>query len=332
MLKMPPDNKPAPSDVLQQEARVWLRRLTSGEATEWDAQAFTRWKQSSVAHARAFDEAKRQWQALGPAIGLLLQKDQAAAALHERSMRPPQVGRRMFLRVAGGAVAAVAGAAIVHPPLQLWPSLDEWQADARTAKGEQRQLAMGGGVNVTLNTQTSIRREVADASGGALELIGGEAAIDLAAGAAAFSVAAGNGRSTARDGQFEVRNLDGRVCVTCLRGAVQIVHPKGQASLAARQQLVYDKDAIGRVEAVDGEAASAWRRGELIFRQVPLVRVIEEINRYRAGRVVLAARAQENSAVNGRFAIAALDSALVQLQYSFGLAARRLPGGVVVLS
>ncbi|MCA1325589.1 FecR family protein [Herbaspirillum sp. alder98] len=329
---MSSDNQQVPPDVLKQEARVWLRRLTSGEATEWDAQAFTRWKQSSAAHARAFDEAKRQWQALGPAIGLLLQKDQAVAARHETSMRRPQPGRRLFLRVAGGAMAAVAGAAIVHPPLQLWPSFDEWQADARTAKGEQRQLAMGGGVSVTLNTQTSIRRDMTDAGGGALELIGGEAAVDLATGATPFSVAAGSGRSTAREGQFEVRHLDGRVCVTCLRGTVQVAHPKGQARLAERQQLVYDSDAFGGVVAIDGEAASAWRRGELVFRQTPLVRVIDEINRYRPGRVVLAASAQENSAVNGRFSIAALDSALVQLQYSFGLQARRLPGGVVVLS
>jgi transmembrane sensor len=329
---MSADHQQVPPDVLKEEARMWLRRLTSGEATEWDAQAFTRWKQASAAHARAFDEARRQWQALGPAIGLLLQNDPAAATQHERNMRRAQPGRRLFLRVAAGAVAAVAGAAIVHPPLQLWPSFDEWQADARTAKGEQRQLAIGGGVSVTLNTQTSIRRDVADASGGALELIGGEAAVDLAAGAAPFSVAAGSGRSTAREGQFEVRHLDGRVCVTCLRGTVQITHALGQASLAPRQQLVYDNDSFGTVAAVDGEAVSAWRRGELIFRQTPLMQVIDEINRYRPGRVVLAASGQKNSTVNGRFSIAALDSALVQLQYSFGLQARRLPGGVVVLS
>lgn len=332
IVNKPSDHQPPSADVLKEEARVWLRRLTSGEATEWDAQAFTRWKQTSAAHALAFEEARRQWQALGPAIGLLLQKDAAIAARHERSMRALPAGRRMFLRVAGGAVAAAAVTAIVHPPLHLWPSFEEWQADARTAKGERRQLAMGDGVSVTLNTQTSIRRDVDDVAGGGLELIGGEAAIDLAPGAAPFSVLAGNGRSTAQGGQFEVRNLDDRVCVTCLRGAVQVLHPAGRSTLAAHQQLVYDRHAIGPAVAVDAEAASAWRRGELVFRQAPLARVIDEINRYRPGRVVLAAGARADSAVNGRFAIAELDSALVQLQYSFGLQARRLPGGVVVLS
>ncbi|KAF1044733.1 MAG: Protein FecR [Herbaspirillum frisingense] len=329
---MPSDNSRPLPETLREEARLWLRRLTSGEVTEWDAQAFRRWRQASPEHARAFDEAKRQWQALGPAIGQLLQNDEAAAERHDRAMQPVSRGRRLFLRTAGAAVAGAAGAAIVHPPFQLWPSLDEWQADARTAKGERRALAMGEGVQVTLNTQTSIRRDIADAGGGAIDLISGEAAVDMAVGGATFSVQAGVGRSTAREGQFEVRHLDGQVCVTCLRGKVSIDHPKGRLELAARQQATYDGQALGRAAPVDGEAVSAWRRGELVFRQAPLKQVIAEINRYRPGRVMLAATALEDSAVNGRFAIAALDGALLQLQYSFDLKARRLPGGVLVLS
>ena len=329
------DNRSNPPDVLAQEARVWLRRLTSGDVTEWDAQAFKRWKQASSAHQQAFDEAKRQWQAMGPAIGTLLRSNADAAALHDRSMHvagPAHAGRRMFLRVTAGAAAVAAGVAIVHPPLQLWPSLNEWQADARTATGEQRSLALSEGVNLTLNTQTSVRREMLDGKTSGIDLITGEAAVDLRGGGPAFKVVAGVGRSIASEGQFEVRNLDGKVCVTCVQGAVRVEHPGGAVDLKARQQAVYDGDAIGRVAAVETAGISAWRKGELIFRQTPLEKVIDEINRYRPGRVVLTASAVRQSAVSGRFSIAALDGALLQLQHSFDLDARRLPGGVLVLS
>lgn len=333
-MKTASDNSSNQPDVLAQEARVWLRRLTSGDVTEWDAQAFKRWKQESPAHQQAFDEAKRQWQAMGPAIGKLLHNNHDAAAMHARNMRSGssmRAGRRVFLRVAAGAVAGVAGVAIVRPPLQLWPSLSEWQADARTAKGEQRSLALSDRVNLTLNTQTSMRKETLNSETSGIELITGEAAIDLRGSGAVFNVVAGVGRSMAREGQFEVRNLDGKVCVTCVQGAVRIEHPSGTVELKPRQQAIYDVDTVGRVAAVETATIAAWRKGELVFRQTPLGQVIDEINRYRPGRVVLTASSVRNSAVSGRFSIAALDGALLQLQHSFDLNARRLPGGVLVL-
>ncbi|WP_034297779.1 FecR domain-containing protein [Herbaspirillum sp. RV1423] len=332
-VKTAPDDRSDLPDVLAQEARAWLRRLTSGDVTEWDAQAFKRWKQSNPAHQQAFNDAKRQWKAMGPAIGKLLQSNRDAAALHERSMHSRrQAGRRLFLRVAAGGAAAAVGVAVVHPPWQLWPSLNEWQADARTAKGEQRNLVLGDRINVTLNTQTSVRREMLNGETSGIDLITGEAAIDMRGSSAAFNVVAGVGRSIAREGQFEVRNLDGRVCVTCVQGAVRVEHPSGAVDLKSRQQTIYDADALGRVAAVDVASMSAWRKGELVFRQTPLEQVIDEINRYRPGRVVLAASSMRESAVSGRFSIVALDGALLQLQHSFDLNARRLPGGVLVLS
>lgn len=60
--------------------------------------------------------------------------------------------------------------------------------------------------------------------------------------------------------------------------------------------------------------------------------MLSEINRYRPGRVVLMNQAVQNGPVSGRFLIASLDSALAQLQQMFDLHARRLPGGVLVLS
>lgn len=326
--------------MLAQEARVWLRRLTSTRVTQWDADAFRRWRQTSAAHGRAFDQARRQWQAMGPAIGQLLQDNHEVATTHARSMRaqsPVQPGRRMFLRVAGTAVAAAAGVAIVHPPLQLWPSLSEWQADTRTAKGQQLVLEVSDSISLTLNTQTSVRRTGSTSAGSSdetagIDLISGEAAIDVRGAGSSFNVVAGAGRSMARGSQFEVRNLDGKVCVTCIQGAVRVEHPRGTVTLAAREQAVYDNDAIGRVAQVELASVSAWRRGELVFRQTPLAQVIEEINRYRPGRVVLASSSARESAVSGRFSIAALDGALLQLQHSFDLQARHLPGGVLVLS
>lgn len=325
------DDHAVASRALQDEARMWLRRLTSGSATQWDAQAFKRWQHSSPAHQQALDEAKRQWQMLPPVIGDLLRSDPQAAAFHERSLRKPRMGRRAFLGAAAG-MASAAVAAVIYPPLGLWPALSEWDAEYRTATGEQRELQLADRVSVTLNTQTSARRQLTGNDTTGLELIAGEAAIDVANTGRGFSISAGNGRSVADSGRFEVRRREHKVCVTCIAGSVRVEHPAGSRVLQARQQTVYDAAAISGIAAIDTTVVSAWRRGQLIFQQTPLAQVLEEINRYRAGRVVLLADAVRGSAVSGRFAIAELDAALLQIQHSFDLHARTLPGGVLILS
>ena len=63
---MPDTGPELPS--LTREAIVWLLRLTSGEATVEDADAFKRWHAEGPDHAAAWSEAVRLWRALGPAL------------------------------------------------------------------------------------------------------------------------------------------------------------------------------------------------------------------------------------------------------------------------
>ncbi|MNM55196.1 fec operon regulator FecR [compost metagenome] len=168
-----------------------------------------------------------------------------------------------------------------------------------------------------------------------IDLIAGEAAIDLTHAETPFVVAAGAGRTQAlqrRAARFEVRHLGGAVCVTCIDGQVQVAHASGTAQLSAGQQLRYDDHALGRAEQLDAARMPGWRAGYLRFTDAPLGEVLDEINRYRTGKVVLLDRQLAAKPVTGRFQIHALDKAIVQMQRSFGLHARTLPGGVVLLS
>ncbi|MDF3839172.1 DUF4880 domain-containing protein [Cupriavidus basilensis] len=327
-----PNDAPSISpDVLHEEAVIWLGRLTDGGVTQPELQAFKRWQQTSPAHAAAFEDAKYQWKAMRPALVEMLRANPARSARHARLSRAPQMGRRAFLGAGVGAAAA-AGVAILHPPLGLWPPMAEWGADYRTGTGEQRIVALSDSVTVTLNTQTSIRRQAVDGGVVGMHILAGEAAVDLGSGSGPFAVVAGVGTSLVESGRFEARYLGDKVCVTCIDGAVRIMHPSGSRRLQARQQTVYDDSGISNVAAVETGSVSAWRKGELVFNQTPLAQVIDEINRYRPGRVVLMSASGRDRGVVGRFRIAVLDEALLQIQLAFGLDARRLPGGLLVLS
>lgn len=333
-MSMPaPDDRALPADTLQEQAWVWLRLLTSGRASTQDGERFRRWVRSSPAHQAAYNDVKRQWDAVKTEAATLLRVAPEIAATPLRSPRPQRarrMDRRAFFGVAAGA--ATAGVAVAYPPLGLWPAPSEWNADVRTATGEQRTLAVADSVNITLNTQTSVRRQLAGGHTVGLDLIAGEAAIDLQHATRPFTVIAAAGRSSAQSGHFEVRYLNGKVCVSCLEGTVRVDHPAGNRLLQARQQVAYDAVTISGVAAVDPVVASAWREGVLLFNETRLADAIAEINRYRPGRVVLVNHAMRERTVSGRFPIRRLDLALWQLQRAMHLHARSLVGGVLLLT
>lgn len=67
------------------------------------------------------------------------------------------------------------------------------------------------------------------------------------------------------------------------------------------------------LEAVDLQRATGWRRGVLVFDRQPLALVIEQLNRYRPGRVVLGNEALAQRQVSGVFRLDMLDTALATL-------------------
>jgi transmembrane sensor len=325
------DDRMAALAELEQQAWAWLRLLASGKATDDDADRFRHWLRAGPMHKMAYSKVKLNWDAITSSAQAWRHTDPKLAALQAGKRYPPLVQRRMFLGAAVGAVAA-AGAAVAYPPLGLWPTPSEWGADYRTATGEQTTIALTDGIEVTLNTQTSIRRQVDGGRTVGVELVNGEAAINLAQAVRPFAVVAGVGSSAAQSGQFQVRYLDGKVCVTCIDGAVRVEHPAGVRALKASQQTIYDAHTISGTAGIDPAQVTAWRGGVLVLNEARLADAIEEINRYRVGRVILLNDAMRDKRVSGSFPIASLDQTLWQMQHAFGLQARALVGGVLLLS
>jgi transmembrane sensor len=330
------DDMPSELDPVLRQALAWVIRLNSGEATAADAAALAQWRQRSPEHEAAFREAVRLWRSLGETVRHLAGEARLAPVGRAggRAERPV-LSRRTLI---GGAMAAAACAAggylVVRPPLGLWPSLQEMSADYRTAKGEQRRIALSDDVTLTLNTQTSIAvRPGKDVP--AIELISGEALVQAKrdAAPAPLVVGAAGGRVTARQASFNVRCLDGAVSVSCIDGDVEIEWNGQRASLSAEQQLSYSAQrAPGPASHVDPVQAEAWRSGLLIVRDWPVDRLVEEINRYRPGRIVIMDAQLGRRMISGTFHLDRLDDFIAQAQGLFGASARSLPGGLVLLS
>lgn len=313
-------------EALKREALAWVARIGLGNATEDDLAALRRWRDTSPAHAAALARAGLLWRDLGPPVEALARAGLAMAP--GRAYRP---SRRALL---GGAVAvgaAASAALLLRPPLALWPSLDELQADYRTGTGEQRHLALSDAVSIEMNTRTSISiRPAADGSG--VELISGEAAVTVRPSVAQpFIVVAGGGRMRATQATFDVRVTGSAVCVTCIDGEVAVEEAGRTLRVGPARQVAYGERSLGDIVVADPAAVAAWREGMLVFHDTPLAQVIDEVNRYRPGRIFLLDAALGRRLVTARFEIARLDTVMGQIRHVFGASVRTLPGGLVLV-
>lgn len=317
------DSDRSRSAALRQEADAWAVRLKIGQPSRDDLQKFEQWYGRSALHAQAWAMTARDWRTVETA---------AMAAQRQRPLQRNAAGKRHMTRrmMLGGAVSAfgsLVAAGIWHPPFGLWPSWQEWHADYRTATGEQRRIALTQHLALSLNTQTSITVQ-RQGDMPKVALLAGEAVVATEDALCEFQVDAG--RLVMRNAEIEARRYAGaRVRVACLRGAAQLHHPSGIIELRTGQQIAYDQAQMTSVTPLG--KASTWRDGVVTFDDLPLTDAIEEINRYRSGRVLLMNEAIGQRRFSARFKIQELDAAIDLLQAAHGVRVRRL-GDVVFLS
>ena len=250
--------------------------------------------------------------------------------------RARTAGRRRHSRPAALAAgrrrrrfASLAAVGLLRPPLGLWPSYAEMQADYRTATGEQRRYALDSQqLTLALNTQTSLNVATRDGRP-EIELVAGEAAIQARRDQPCL-VKAGAARLLLADGDIEIRRLRGQqVQLRCNAGQLDVRHPQ-RARLAAGMQIAYDDDALDAPAPLPARP-SDWRAGVVSFHDLPLEQAIDEINRYRPGRVVLMNGDLARRRLSARYEVQDLDQAIAQIQQLYGAQVRRV-GDLVFLS
>lgn len=316
------------SEVWRDEARSWVVRLASGRLTAEEATAFRRWHAARSEHALAFAEAKQQWGLVGAAAQELV-RETGFGTDRRRSRKP--VSRRWLLGAGAAAAAAGIGAVAVRPPFDLWSPLMDFTADYRTGIGETQTITMAENVTVQLSTRSRLALQSDRPDGLRVALLSGEASV--ASNTRPVTVVAGSGEVRAASGRFNLRNDDGVVRVTCAGGAVDVSCGDQLITLRANQQTGYSVQGLGSTTAADVEEITAWQRGVLVFRNQPLHYVLDEVNRYRSGKIILLNHELGNRpVVVASFHLDRLDEIFPQMEALYGAKTRHLPGGIVLLS
>lgn len=314
---------------LRLEAFDWASRLAIGPVSDAERLAFDTWRTASPAHAEAYRGVTAfmtELRALDLPLGQL-----DAQPVDDRvvPLRRPALGisRRAFIG-GGGAIAASAAASIVaiQSPLGLWPTLAEVMADERTGVGERRRLSPVAGVDVELNARSSLSWLTDGA-----RLIAGELFVAVNRPASPYRVEAGAVRIATLDATFNVNDRGSGLCVSCLEGGLSAERDGQRIALTSGEAVTWLADGEIKRTRADPVAATAWRRGLLVFKGTPLASAIGDINRYFPGRLVLRGDALGARPVTGVFHVDQIELAVIQIQQLTGASATRLPGGIVLL-
>ncbi|UCJ17584.1 FecR domain-containing protein [Pseudomonas sp. MM211] len=257
------------------EAAGWFVRLQNSGASAAEHAACAEWRARSVDHERAWQLAERfsgrAQQLAGGAA--------RAALEHPRSLERRQVLKTLALLIAAAPLGLAA-----HHGLP-WR---EWQADERTATGEQRTLRLPDGGQLRLNTGSAV--DIAyDDSVRRVRLIAGEMLVEVPREHARrpFIVDTAEAEIALLGSRFLVRQYPQSTYLAALEGAVE-VRPRlsrgddGLLRLAAGQQT-YVNAHTAEPSVTLAQHRLDWLSGVLRAEKMRLDDFISELDRYRSG-------------------------------------------------
>jgi len=324
------------------EGALWWATLRQSDPARFKAEqaAFEAWL-DVPAHAGAWARIDRRIAQVGRFASMPELRDLRRAAL-EAARRPHMPSGYRWLG-AGLLAASVALLAvwIAAPPARLGiPAVASGTAESApqrysTQVGERREVLLKDGSRITLNTAsvievryTAARRDV--------HLLDGQALFHVAKEIhRPFVVSAGDRIITAvgttfdvklgRNGGVDVMLVEGRVDVDAVRpvGWARLVPALGRERLVAGRHLQVSPGGDVSVAVRDGERATAWDRGLLIFRGERIADAVAEINRYAQVPLLVEDARILDLEVSGVFPTAGSEDFVAALEAFYPIEARR---------
>ncbi len=320
--------------AIREQAAEWVVLQGAGPLSSVQQQALEQWCASDPRHAQAFAFAQATWSDLGQLAGLAPAAAPRRAPPPARSLRTP--GRRRVSRVRR-AVACSALVLLAILGLEQGPGLLlDWRADYVTGAGEVRRVTLPDGSLVDLDSRSALQLAF-DGQQRRVRLLAGDAVFSAAPVTAAeprpFVVDYAGASTQALGTRFVVGMAGEGGWVGMLEHSVEVKLQAAPAQgltsqlLQQGQALRYDQAHGVRLwPGRDLQRATDWQRGVLVFERQPLAEVVERLNRYRDGRLLVVDSALAQRQVSGVFRLDNLEAAADVLTAELKAERLQLPG------
>lgn len=248
-------------DSLTHETATWFAHLLDPATPQSDYVRFRHWLEADERHAVAYARIERLW-------------GQAAA-----EPRQTGIARRTALKTAGGVLLlAGIGAA--------------WTAGVRrpdfsTGTGEIRIVSLPDGSTAELSAGSAISIDFHN-TGRSVLLHAGEAYFTVTPDARRpFVVEAGPLKAAALGTAYSVAITPERLSVVVAEHDVRVEAHGKRLDLTEGDAVDYENGRLGTITREEAEGRLGWRKRQLVFLSRPLGDVVAELNRWRAGRLIV---------------------------------------------
>lgn len=250
-------------DRVREQAASWLIELESadGKAAEQCQRDFECWLAEDKRHQQVYTQMQRMWMSVNP-----------------------QHKQKRLRRFAAATCLGIFALAI---GLQLpW---GYWGADYRTAVGSIREISLPDGSTAILNTNSAVNVYYGEGLR-SLELVRGEVLVDVRKDPQGrrFIVEAGKIEAEALGTRYSVdmQSQETRVRVYESRVLVNMQSHDQQQFVTQGQQVKVTDGRIFQPSGLTGLSPD-WSRQQLVFNDVPLAEVVERLQQYHTGVLLL---------------------------------------------
>mgnify|MGYP001497021117 CR=1 FL=1 len=327
-----PEQKGSVAEI-ETMATDWLARLDAAglvheqvtpEELVQNHGEFGEWLMADIGHRIAFLQALGVWKRTGRLM--VLRTEPAHAELKTQSgLRRSAVWAAM-----GSAAAVMLLAFTLLPVLGLVPSNEPSETDIYFSQlGQTRTIELADGTQVTLNTNSRIDVAFQD-DVRLVTLVRGEALFDVAKDASRpFRVDTPTGDIEVLGTVFAVELRSQSAEIAVMEGVVALTPETGDTSRT--QKMTVGMIGYADNENVITETAGLseiedrllWRSGRIRFRNMPLVQVAREFNRYSDIELMVQDETVADLRIGGTFAVDNVDGFLRLAETGLGLRADR---------
>ncbi len=315
-------------DKTSTQAAHWQAQLSSDLVTEQRRREFEIWLNERPENKIAWQEINAFWAGLDSLTEADIAVEKNSRAIDFKALRPskPHSG---FTRPA----LAIAASLLLMVSL-IYAQAEWYFAAYTTAPGQQRSVILADGSEIIMNTDTAISVDYSEQHR-QITLHDGEAYFVVAPDARRpFEVQTPSGQVRALGTEFNIKTRRKDVAVTVYQHTVRVTAENGKIleSLPEGQQVVFSDEELSAVTTANLQRGQAWRNQRIIFQDRPLADVIEELNRYRSGRIIVMNNDIKTLPVTGVFTTDDTNIALKTIEQSLPITVTKITEKLVLLS
>jgi transmembrane sensor len=324
-----------PDSIAEEEAALWAARLDGDTLDRTQRGDLDTWLARDPAHRSLLSEYCQFSADLEEQVHALA----AAGVVSVKALDAPKKrvrSRWSFPRVTGVALAAAATIAIATLVFRPAPEIE----NIAMASAQRGSHTLADGTRVELNANTSLRfensrseRRVRLAAGEALFIVAKDPSrpffVETPAGSVRVTGTTFNVRSEPSRNGFEVTVIEGSVQVR--PGALNGASSRAPLSLGARDQFSSRLEGVRSLSADQLQDVLAWRRGAIVFYDVPLKDAAARFAQYHGMAIHVSPDVAEER-IGSTHSLDDLEGFLAAIEVALPVARHRDSSGAVLLS